>query len=31
MRNNINAENKVQFVDSKKIHIEKLKSSIKEL
>jgi len=31
MRKNINAENKVNFVDSKRIHIEKLKNNIKEL
>jgi len=31
MKNNTNAENKINFVDSKKIHIEKLKNQIKEL
>ena len=31
MRKNINSENKVNFVDSKKLHIEKLKNHIKEL
>lgn len=31
MRNNINSENKVNFVDSKKINIEKLKNQIRDL